>query len=50
MLQDKIREIEMEMDGYLVLLHESEKEKERAKYRGVIQGLSIALMILKEGE
>lgn len=48
MLEEKIRQIEMEMNDYYILLHDSEIEEERARYRGVLQGLHMALMILRE--
>lgn len=48
MLEEKIRQIEMEMDGYHLLLHESETPKEKVRYRGVLQGFQMALAILRE--
>lgn len=48
MLQEKIQEIEKEMNDYLLLWSEADSRTEKARYRGVLQGLEYALMILKE--
>lgn len=48
MLQEKIKEIEKEMNDYFILLQESETPKEQIRYRGILQGLEMALLILKE--
>lgn len=46
-LQEKIKEIEKEMNDYLLLWGETDSRTERARYSGVLQGLEYALMILK---